>query len=367
MLHISVFISVALFSTAQSTDLALRFNANNSTCSAACSTCDNKETLDSRASQDIQQLINSTQNNTQAINDIVISLSHIRNSTTSNAGAINNLLLLVERILQLQNNGSSISPIPTSCQEIKNKQPNSPSGWYLLATINSSNIYTNYVYCQLETYICNSTGWRRVAHFDMRNNNETCPSGFRLYSSSGVRACGRPISASNTGSCVGTVIMSNDIPYSEVCGRVIGYQKGWTDASNTQQGNDNVILTYGNDRKLIWRFLAGTCKNGYSNCPCGDSTGLPYGSVGSVGTDYYCEAGSTECSPMHATFYSNERLWDGEGCGSRETQCCERPGMPWFHKLLGNSTTDNIELRVCLNSPTSDEDIAVEQYEIYVK
>ena len=100
---------VVLFSSVQSTNLALVFKANNSTCSAACSTCDNKETQDSTVSQDIQQLINVTQNNTQAINDIVVSFSHIRNT----------ILLLVEKILQLQN-GSSISPNPiaTSCQEI---------------------------------------------------------------------------------------------------------------------------------------------------------------------------------------------------------------------------------------------------------
>ena len=203
----------------------------------------------------------------------------------------------------------------------------------------------------------------------MRNDNENCPNGFKQYSSSnGVRACGRLTTIGPSTSCVGTIFPSSDIGYTEVCGKVIGYQVGWTDGSNTPQGNDSVLLTYGSERELIWQFLAGSCKNGhYSNCPCGDSPNPWYGTVGSVGPGYYCESGSIGCSPTHGVFYSSERLWDGQGCGSLETSCCERPGMPWFHKSLGCSTTDDIEMRVCLSESISDEDIAVEQYELYIK
>ena len=167
MLLLIVSISVALFSTAQGTNLALTFDANNSTCTAACATCDNKETQDNTdiSSQDIQQLINTTLNNTQSINhvlqkldNIVISLSHIKNATTSNAGAINDVLLLVEDILQTQN-GSSFSSLPTSCQEIKSKQSNSPSGVYLLATSSGK---TNYVYCHMGELCGTEGGWTRL-------------------------------------------------------------------------------------------------------------------------------------------------------------------------------------------------------------
>ena len=175
MLLSIVSISVALFSTAQSTNLALTFDANNSTCTAACATCDNKETQDNTDifSQDIQQLINTTLNNTQSINhvlqkldNIVISLSHIKNATTSNAGAINDVLLLVEDILQIQN-GSSFSSLPTSCQEIKSKQPNSPSGAYLLATSSGK---TNYVYCHMGELCGTEGGWTRLAYLDMSDS-----------------------------------------------------------------------------------------------------------------------------------------------------------------------------------------------------
>ena len=169
MLLLITFVFVALFSSVQSTNLALVFKANNSTCSAACSTSGTKETQDSTDSQDIQQLINATQNNIQAINDIVVSLSHIRNTTTSNAGAINDILLLVEEIFQLLNNGSSILPVPISCQEIKT---NRPSGVYLLVTPSGD---TNYVYCYMGELCGTGGGWTRLAYLNMSDSTVNCP------------------------------------------------------------------------------------------------------------------------------------------------------------------------------------------------
>ena len=66
--------------------------------------------------------------------------------------------------------------------------------------------------------------------------------------------------------------------------------------------------------------------------------------------------------------YTNDPLWDGEGCGIIETECCQVPGIPWFHKVLDTPTMDDIELRVCANQPsTADEDSPVALYEIYIK
>ena len=49
--------------------------------------------------------------------------------------------------------------------------------------------------------LCDSGGgWIRLAYLDMTDATENCPSGFRLYQSEGVRACGR--ATSSVGSCV---------------------------------------------------------------------------------------------------------------------------------------------------------------------
>ena len=77
-----------------------------------------------------------------------------------------------------------------------------------------------YTSLQIQTS-CGPGLWYRVAYLNMRNPAEQCPSAWREYNSGGVRACGRPASAS--GSCPG-VQYSTCNQYSRVCGRIIGYQ-----------------------------------------------------------------------------------------------------------------------------------------------
>ena len=78
-----------------------------------------------------------------------------------------------------------------------------------------------------EQELCGSRGgWTRLAYLNMSDDTQNCPSGFRLYQSRRVRACGRPISY-GAGSCVSVQFPSNGISYSQICGRVIGYQYIW--------------------------------------------------------------------------------------------------------------------------------------------
>ena len=48
---------------------------------------------------------------------------------------------------------------------------------------------------------------------------------------------------------------------------------------------------------------------------------------------------------------------------------CNASGLPWFHKVLTctSSTTEALEMRICANSDTNDEDIAIGSCEIFVK
>ena len=391
-------ILVCLPQIIRSSNLALTFDANNNTCTAACSTCSSTDTTTSNKQNDAQleELLNATRMNDQAIKEmkfamdgIISTLSRIKDTTTTNAGAINDILLLVEDLLKLHNDSSSssFSPLPTSCQEIKDKQPNSPSGVYLLATTNNGSVK---VYCNMEELCGSGGGWTRLAYLDMTDSTENCPSGFRLYQSGGVRACGR---ANNTDfSCQSVTFPSNGISYSQVCGRVVGYQYASPDAvqhgewRNPQQyigGTDpkhndinsayvdGVSITRGSPRQHVWTLMAGlqgssTFIDGRYNCPCSSgSLQGPY--VQSfIGNDYYCESGaSTSWSKI---LYTSDPLWDGQGSGTLETACFSVPGLPWFHRDYGNTnTTDYLELRVCGDQETDDEDVPVGYYEIYVQ
>ena len=286
--------------------------------------------------------------------------SVIRNEVQTQISAI---LLVVQELLVLHNDTADL---PTSCQQIKAQNPNSPSGVYLTVPANGgSAIYT---YCNMDTLCGSGGGWTRLAYLDMSDATQSCPSGFRLYQSGGVRACGRPVS--NNGSCVSVQFPSNDISYSQVCGRVVGYQYGSPDAvydfhgSNRNNLNgdyiDGVSITHGSPRQHVWTLMA---DNGAPNCPCA-SNNLPQSFIGN---HYYCEAASTSCCG-NTSLYTSDPLWDGQGCYSSETACCSAPGLPWFHRDYGNTTTtDYIELRVCADQETTDEDAPVSFYEIYVK
>ena len=259
-----------------------------------------------------------------------------------------------------------------SCEAILNKLPNSPSGYYHLFV----NGTTHHVYCHMET-LCGGGGWTRIASLNMTDPNEKCPAQFRLYSQGGVRACGRPVNAYGSGSCVGTTFSSRDIKYSQVCGKVIGYQYNSPDgayafAASSKDINspyiDGISLTHGSPRKHIWSLISGYSDVGANRCPC--SSNDPRSVPSFVDSDYYCESGchtSSATDRRGSTLYTADPLWDGKGCGSSETACCQRPLIPWFYKSLTYSTADSVEMRICCDQDTGDEDVLIEQYEIYVK
>ena len=108
--------------------------------------------------------------------------------------------------------------------------------------------------------------------------------------------------------------------------------------------------------------------NNYSQyiCPC--STGISQAIPLFVGNHYFCESGN-HAFDWSQILYTSDPLWDGQGCGSLESPCCNVPGIPWFHRDYGSTTTtDYIELRVCEDGgATNDEDSPVCYYEIYFK
>ena len=97
----------------------------------------------------------------------------------------------------------------------------------------------------------------------------------------------------------------------------------------------------------IWTYAAAFSENrvGDLKLPCNNGSTtelLPY-----VGSDYYYESGNSgnDCG----IFHNSDPLWDGQQCGGVDVEapCCTHPNMPWFIKTLSETTTEDIELRVC--------------------
>uniref|UniRef100_A0A1X7U3Q7 Fibrinogen C-terminal domain-containing protein n=1 Tax=Amphimedon queenslandica TaxID=400682 RepID=A0A1X7U3Q7_AMPQE len=289
-------------------------------------------------------------------------------STSGNGsppGAVDDILLIAQKLY------NDSTALPTSCEQLKMRHQNLNSGYYILASANGS---TTHTYCNMGL-ICGSTGWRRIAYFN--SYAEACPSGFRLYQSRFNGACGRPVT--NSSSCASVQFPSNGISYSQICGRVTGYQYGSTDAVNNLSSSyrndlnsyyvDGVSITRGSPRQHVWTLMAGESEVTTSSrsCPC--NTGSSVSVQSFIGNDYFCESGNTDNSTS-STLYTSDRLWDRNGyyCRSLESPCCNVPGIPWFHRDYGSTTTtDYIELRVCGDEGTDDEDSPVTSYEIYIK
>ena len=101
------------------------------------------------------------------------------------------------------------------------------------------------------------------------------------------------------------------------------------------------------------------------SCPC--FAGSVQQTQSFIGNHSFCESGNPAKRASNI-LYTSDPLWDGQGCSCNETACCSVPGLPWFHRDYGNTTTtDYLELRVCGDEGTANEDVPVGYYEIYVK
>ena len=100
-----------------------------------------------------------------------------------------------------------------------------------------------------------------------------------------------------------------------------------------------------------------------SRCPCARSDPTDRSGVPSfVGEDFYCESGFSGSRPENRIVWEDP-LWDGQGCTSSDNQCCNRYG--WFHREI-STTSDNIEVRWCGDEDQANEDVFIDQLEIWV-
>ena len=209
----------------------------------------------------------------------------------------------------------------------------------------------------------------KVANIDMTDENNACPESLTYTVRSSIRMCR---SSHTTAGCTSVTFPAHMIPYTKVCGRARGYQFVSPEAfDNFNRGHETTLdssyveglsVTHGSPRNHIWTFAVGISKDyNYSccNCPCA----APYPGPAAppfVGENYFCESGNTGW--FTGRWYLDDPLWDSQGCASGST-CCDRGG-PWF--TTSQESSDDIEVRWCFNQRATDEDVGVDQLEIYV-
>ena len=291
-----------------------------------------------------------------------------------------NITDIGEKIMgQLEAISKFINSYPSTCLDIKQKNNLSLSGYYTIRAPNGSLIS---VYCDMEGSNCDGKGgWMRVGYLNMSDPGATCPLGMTLREFNNIDhgLCGRPASS--------ILYSSHGYHYNKICGQIKAYQFGTPDGFPPLAGSnanpniedcntyvDGVTITYGsNPRKHIWTYACGAREKSEMivnaaqyNCPCNiNSTGTTVPSF--VGSNYYCESALSPGLPYKSVLYTNDPLWDGQGCEGEETPCCINPNMPWFMTTLNETTSEDIELRICGTEHTWDEDTPLEVIDFYIQ
>ena len=208
-------------------------------------------------------------------------------------------------------------------------------------------------------------GWMQVVNVDM-NKDTTCPVGWQT-----IAVPRRLCIGSSTRGCASAHFTTHGITFEHICGQTKSYQKGAPDAfkgsgqSIDQRYADGISITLGSPRKHVWTYAVSHSDNynaGQSNCPCAPTPGASPPAF--VKDNYYCESGTTGPA-IHANFYLSDPLWDGKGCPAN-SGCCAQMGMPKFYRKTLEPSTDNIEVRICKDEAHSDEDVAIEELDIYI-
>ena len=213
-------------------------------------------------------------------------------------------------------------------------------------------------------------GWKRVVYVNMSQSGATCPQGLTQLTLSGLTLCGRtdgnydPIPPYG-GGCQSTVFSTLGLSYSQVCGQLQGYHFGQPNAFGASLNRnpsiddayvDGASITYGsNPRKHIWTYANGAYLPIQNGCPC--SAGNEFVTPSYIGSSYYCETGDS----------INDPLWDGQQCFGIQAPCCTNPNMPWFNKTLSETTTYDIELRLCGDEVATNEDAPLQVIELFVQ
>ena len=160
------------------------------------------------------------------------------------------------------------------------------------------------------------------------------------------------------------------------CGQVVAYQDKTPDAAASlikpnptidEPYIDGISITRGSPRKHVWSYLAALSNQKFNNgfdCPCiPDYKGIkpPF-----MGDDFFCDSMGERFPDRMPSVYPAGPLWTGKGRALRGP-CCNYNNPPTFCTVLETATTDDLELRMCGDQGTDDEDVPIQKYELYIQ
>ena len=251
----------------------------------------------------------------------------------------NKLNVLEYRYLLLTELTDSIinsEPFASSCKDILMNHYSIPSGYYWLSLSNGSRAK---VYCEMKMSCDGITGgWMRVAKLNkLTNGSAQCFQNLTRYRSNDAQC----VRNSSIAGCSKIFFPVLNVQYSHICGTIQGYGLNTPDGFQHSDINgryvDGISLTYnGPGRNHIWTFAAKARSRKTISCVVNKP--------GFVEENYACLSLITD-----------------KTCPSN-TNC-----SPMFSRQLEPPTSADIEMRVCLNQMSSDENILLDNVDIYVQ
>ena len=257
--------------------------------------------------------------------------------------------------------GTNESCVYSSCKDLLAYNPDTATGEYGLDPDGDGPNPQVSVYCEMDMA---GGGWARIVNLDT-SVSQSCPGNWTYYGS--PKVCRRP--AAN---CHSATLDTFGIEWSEMRGQALAFQYNSMDAFHMYNPYgldgpyvDGISITRGSPRKHIWTYAVGISGDGNYpdyNCPCAKTKGG--GPPGFVGANYYCESGNT--GDWTGTWYSDDVLYDGEGCPAGNN-CCADDSLPWFQRDIGETITGDAEVRLCSDQDPGNEDIGVKRLELFVR
>ena len=269
--------------------------------------------------------------------------------------------------------GTSAANPGKSCDDIYqvNRGSRGVSGDYYIET--TTGVYQ--VYCDMELE-CDGHkgGWMRIVDLDTSRGDD-CPDGWSKFTTNdptypSIDVCQSPTFGVG---CFPTTFSVYNASYFKICGKARGYQRATSDAfalfSSTKDIDapyvDGLSITLGSPRRHVWTYAVGVSDDvdlGTWTCPCAAFPGAPPHPF--VGNNYYCESGTT--GTQQFVIYTNDPLWDGDGCVHANNNCCADPSMPWFFRQFAMPQSEDIEARLCRDEGYSNEATVIDQLQLYI-
>ena len=238
---------------------------------------------------------------------------------------------------------TSVGPC-ADCLDILTAYPSATDGSYDIDPDGDGT--TTSVECDMTT---DGGGWTQLADYDF--SADSCPGDWMGTGS----YCYRNASGS---SAMSATIDSLEIDYGEVLARIEAYQYHSMDAFGQSRSSytidddyvDGLSLTVDDgtgSREHVYSWAIGLTPGYYSTYDCPADGGESPPSF--VGSDYTCETANT-ASTWTATWYSTALF-----------------GSTWAQVTLSATTTQDLEARLMSNQESSNEDIGVAEFELYVR